>query len=402
MKRILFSGILIGLFITIGSIIAILYATGYRFEFKGNGTGNFKFIEGTGLLVATSKPDGARVYVNNDLTTATNNTINLAPGEYDVRIEKDGYLPWSKKISINNSLVSEANALLFPTAPKLEAITTIGVSNVKMDKGGTRLAYSVASASAAKNGIYVLNMNSGPLVFLGASGTQIVDDSIAPFSQAETTFSPDGKEILAYFPLTGVYYLLKSDQANQTPLNITSTLALTQKDWEEQQKELDKKLSDSLPKKLRPVASTYFKNMLPSPEGDRILYTASTSATLPLVLSKKVPSVNSTPENRNLKKDSIYVYDIKEDKNYKIFDFSSLKEGEETNKYLWHADNRHLINAKNGKINILEFDGGNPTTVYNGQILDELFFPWPDGSSVGLVFRLSESVPYNIYRIGLQ
>ncbi len=92
MKRILISGILIGLFITIGTIGAILYATGYRIELEGKGSGNLKFIEGTGLLVATSMPDGARVLVNNKLTTATNNTINLPPGEYDVKIEKDSYL----------------------------------------------------------------------------------------------------------------------------------------------------------------------------------------------------------------------------------------------------------------------------------------------------------------------
>src|SRR3990167_7293589 len=100
MKKVLISGILIGLFITIGGIAAILYATGYRIDFGGNGTGNIKFIEGTGLLVATSKPDGARVLINGHLTTATNNTINLAPDQYDVEIQKDGYLPWKKKITI--------------------------------------------------------------------------------------------------------------------------------------------------------------------------------------------------------------------------------------------------------------------------------------------------------------
>src|SRR3972149_3592243 len=102
MKRILISGILIGAFIVIGTIVAVLYANGYRIDFSGNGAGRVKFIEGTGLLVTTSRPDGARVLVNGHLTTATNNTINLAPGEYDVEIQKDGYLPWRKKVTIKN------------------------------------------------------------------------------------------------------------------------------------------------------------------------------------------------------------------------------------------------------------------------------------------------------------
>ena len=392
MKRILISGILIGLFITLGSIAAILYATGYRISLNGDSDG--KIIAGTGLLVATSRPDGARVLIDNNLTTATNNTINLKPGEYDVRIEKDGYLPWGKKIIIKNSLVSEANALLFPVAPKLEAVTTIGVSGVTMDSSGSLLSYAVASASASKNGIYMLDMNARNLIFLAATGTQIVGDIQDRFSQAkELSFSPDGKELLAKLP-SDAYYLLASDSKNLNPRDVTNTLLVVQRDWEQQRAEFDKKIMDSLSRDLRNVAQTHFKNIMPSPEGDKLLYEASLSAKLPMVLRKSVPSVNSTPDQRNIVAGSTYVYDIREDKNYLVSD--------KPNKYLWHADGRRIIFAKDGKINVIEYDGGNLTTVYNGPFLDNLIFPWPDGSSVGIVSRLSPSVPYNIYRISLQ
>src|SRR3989304_4623959 len=229
MKRILISGILIGLFITLGSIAAILYATGYRVSLSGGSDG--KIIAGTGLLVTTSRPDGARVLINNNLTTATNNTINLKPADYDVRIEKDGYLPWGKKITIRNALVSEANALLLPVAPKLEAVTTIGVSNVTMDRSGSLLSFAVASASASKNGIYVLDMNSRNLIFLAATGTQIVGDIQDRFSGAqELSFSPDGREVLAKLP-SGAYYLLATDSRNQNPSDVTNTLLAVQRDW---------------------------------------------------------------------------------------------------------------------------------------------------------------------------
>lgn len=393
MKRILISGILIGLFITLGTVAAILYATGYRFDLKGNGTGNIKFIEGTGLLVATSRPDGARVLVNDNLTTATNNTINLSPGEYDVRIEKDGYLAWHKKIIIKKGLVSEANSFLFPTAPKLEAVTTIGVSNVTMDLNGSLLAYTVASASASKNGIYVLNMNSRPLIFLGATGNQIVTDNIDNFSQAqELLFSPDARQILAKVGTR--YYLISTSGENDNPQDVTNTLLLVTADFEQQRLEQDKKLMDSLSRELRPVASVYFKDIVASPRGDKLLYTASASANLPIVLKKPAPSLNSTADQRSIREANIYVYDIREDKNYLISD--------KTNKYLWHADSRHLIYARDGKINIMEYDAGNLTTVYNGPFLDNRIFPWPDGSSVGIVTSLSSAVPHNLYRISLQ
>ncbi|OGH16198.1 MAG: hypothetical protein A3C30_02595 [Candidatus Levybacteria bacterium RIFCSPHIGHO2_02_FULL_40_18] len=399
MKRILISGILIGLFITLGSIAAILYATGYRISLNGGSDG--KIIAGTGLLVATSRPDGARLLINNNLTTATNNTINLKPGEYDARIEKDGYLPWSKKIIIKNGLVSEANAFLFPVAPKLEAVTTIGVLNVTMDRSGSILAYAVASASASRNGIYVLDMNARNLIFLAATGTQIVGDIQDKFSQAqELSFSPDGRELLVKLT-NSVYYLLATDSRNQNPSDVTNTLLAVQRDWEQQRTELDKKIMDSMSRDLRNVALTHFKNIIPSPEGDKLLYEASVSAKLPIVLRKPVPSVNSTPDERNLVAGRTYIYDVREDKNYFILDPDQIG-ADNRNKYLWHPDGRHLIFARSGKINIVEYDGGNLTTVYNGPFLDNLVFPWPDGSSITIVTRLSESAPHNIYRISLQ
>jgi hypothetical protein len=400
MKRILLSGIFIGAFIVIGTVVAILYANGYRIDFSGNGTGNVKFIEGTGLLVATSKPDGARVLIDGHLTTATNNTINLAPGEYDVEIQKDGYLPWKKKITIKNGLVSEANSLLFPAAPKLEAMTTIGINKVVIDSTNSLLAYTVASVSATKNGIYLLNMNAQRFVFLGTAGTQLVSDVTALFSASELSFSPDGKQILARLP--SATYLLNSGNGNQTPQDVTTTLTFVERDFELQKKDLDDKLRASLPRALRPVALKHFAAMKPSPIGDRILYTASISAELPIVLTKKVPSVNSTPEERKLTAGNMYVYDIKEDKNYLIFDSSALKTPQKPPTFLWHPDSRHLIYAEDGKVKIEEYDAGNKTTVFDGPFLDSLVFPWPDGSSIAIVSRLSQEVPYNIYRIVLQ
>ena len=391
MKKIL-PGILIVLLIIGGGLAAIFYANGYRFS--TNGTGNVKFVEGTGLLVATSKPDGARVLVNDHLTTATNNTINLAPGTYDVKIEKDGYVPWEKKIIIKRSLVSEANALLIPTAPKLEAATTIGISNkITMDPTQTLLAYTVASNSAAKNGIYALDMNARPLIFLSDTGTQLVSDNTDQFSLAQLTFSPNGKQIMAQLP-SGTYYLLDARSANQTPRDITNSLFVIRNDWNQQQIQRDKKILGSMPRNLVPVAKQFFKNPIQSPDADKILYTASASGTLKRVIQPQAPSTNSTPDQRKVAEGTVYVYDIKEDKNYKI--------GPSTNNYYWHADDRHLAFADNGKVNLIEFDAGNLTTVYDGPFYDSLVFPWPDGSSLAILSRLSQGVPYNLYRIGLQ
>src|SRR5579872_2180296 len=102
MKKVL---IYVGIFafLVLGTIVAILYGKGYQFGF-GNGRPE---VTGTGLLVATSTPDGAQVLVDGHLTTATNNTINLAPGSYKITIEKDGYFSWEKQLVIQKEVVTK-------------------------------------------------------------------------------------------------------------------------------------------------------------------------------------------------------------------------------------------------------------------------------------------------------
>ena len=67
------------------SIIVIKIGQGYKIDLST------KSLHPTGLLVATSIPDGAQVFIDGKLKTATNTTLNLLPGEYEVEIKKDGF-----------------------------------------------------------------------------------------------------------------------------------------------------------------------------------------------------------------------------------------------------------------------------------------------------------------------
>ncbi len=396
MKRLVISTILILLLILIGTGIGIYYARGYRF----NPQNPKAILQGTGLLVLTSKPDGARVYVDDRLTTATNNTINLQPGTYQVRIEKDGYFPWKKSIEIKKEAVSQANATLFPTAPRLESITTTGALNPVLDATGSLIAYTVSSASADKNGIYTFNMTTPSILPLGGGSSQIANDILARLSSANLSFSPDGTELIA--SVAGVLnpsaYLLSAKSFNSNPQDITATLDQTLSEWQAQQRLKDQKLIDSLPRKIRTVAKTYFGNPVISPEEDKILYTASASASLPILINPRLPGTNSTPEQRSVKKGNIYIYDMKEDRNYLL----STKE-DAPEKYLWHPGSGHLFYIKTSNINIVEYDGQNLTTVYAGPFVNGFVFPWPNGSSVVILTNLNiPGAPYNLYRISLR
>src|ERR1035437_3683679 len=185
---------LIVLFLTIATIFVVLLGKGYGLNLNGNGG---PILSGTGLLVATSSPDGAQVIINGHLTTATDNTINLVPGDYDVKIYKEGYFPWEKKITVKKEVVSKADALLYPTAPQLTSITSVGVLNPVIDPSLSKIAYAVASQSAVKNGIYILDMSARPILTLQNASSQIAQDVSNTFSSSTLNWSPDSAQILA-------------------------------------------------------------------------------------------------------------------------------------------------------------------------------------------------------------
>lgn len=397
MKKQLILPLLVLALLIIGTVAVVMYGRGYRIDFSAGKAG----ISGTGLLVATSEPNGAQVFINDSLTTATDNTINLAPGIYKIKIAKQGYLPWEKTIKVSKEVVSKADALLFPLAPKLESITDDGVEIAMIDPLGSRIALTQASMSAQKNGIYVLSMSTVPILTLQSSSKQIVDDSLDLFSKASLVWSPDGSELLAtisantIFPIT---YLLDSRDFNQNPQDVSQTLSSVNTDWEAQKVKQDKSRIAGLKPKLTQMISRNFSNSIWSQDETKIIYSASQSATLPLIINPRLLGFDATPEQRNIEKGSVYIYDIKEDKNYKLgIDEKILTSAK------WFPDSKHIIYITNGQIHIMEFDGTNDTIIYAGPFIKDYAFPWPDGSKIVILTNLNNpQIAPNLYTISLE
>ena len=399
-------------FLIVATITVVLYGRGYNFNFGDGKIG----ILGTGLLAATSQPDGAGIYINGHLTSATNNTINLAPGEYDVKISKMGYSNWEKKIKIEKEVVSSVYALLIPTAPKLDNITQAGVSNPIIDPTRTKIAYTVSSSDdSRKNGVYILDMGLRPILTLQSSSSQIADDTIDNFSKALLTWSPDAKEIMATISAGPASprgeqndmttYLLKTS-FNENPQDITATLASVNSSWRELKNNLDKSQLLGFKTNLQNLVKENFTILSWSEDETKILYVASKSATLPAIIIPPLIGTNPTSQEREIKEGSVYVYDIKEDKNFKILDTMPENISQDfINSFPlnWFTDSKHLIYVANGKIDIMDYDGQNKTTIYAGPFMNDYAFSWPDGSKILILTNLGNpnSLP-NLYTIGLK
>lgn len=410
------------LFLVIGTAIVILYGKGYRFSL---GQGRAEFA-GTGLLVTTSVPNGASVYINGHLTTATDNTINLAPGVYTIKIAKDGYFPWEKQIHVKAEVVAKAEALLFPVAPKLESLTASGAKNPIIDPSHTKLAFTVASQSAKKNGIYILDMQSRPIISFQGVATQIVDDTTDSFSLANyASWSPDSTELLATISgeLGETTYLLKTNTFNQPPADVTATLQTVQNTWDKEREDKEKARFAAIKPALAKMITKNFTVLAWSPDEAKILYQASQSATIPIIINPPLIGTNNTPQERKIKEGSVYIYDILEDRNYPIGNavnisdpltkqdvdspHSAVEAGEtntqEAQLLSWLPDSKHLMWVHDKKIAIMEYDGTNITTVYAGPFDPNYVFPWASGTKIVILTNLENSlIPPNLYTIELR
>lgn len=444
--------------IIIGTYIAIQFGKGYRPSVDGT-------IKGTGLLAANSFPTGAEVYINDKLTTATDDTLNLTPATYRVAIKKDGYLPWSKDITVKEELVAQTNATLFKAAPGLSPLTLAGAQNITPSPDGQKIAYAVTGASsAAKNGLYVLEMNGNALSQTKEPRQISRNTESVNLADAILLWSPNSGEILIHLPEdkpgAGNYLI---NIANFTEVanfrDVTVQLPVILAGWEEEIATRETKQFAKLPLELQGIATQSAVNFYFSPSEEKVMYTSTGSATLSDHLIPAPPSTSSQPEDRTLEPNQIYVYDLIEDKNFTlggipkddvrpqkhllllknyqqsltsdanflvtptqkalndfltlydpksfsqtVSNFNSHYSSLYTMDYQWYPNSTHLIYNARESIEIVEYDSQNRITVYSGPLSQNFIYPWPDGKQLIIVLNLNPApnLPENLYAIAIR
>jgi len=428
--------------IVIVTIGVIIYARGYRPDLKSGG------LKSTGLLVVTSKPNGASVYINGKLKTATNDTLSLAPGWYDVKISKEGYIPWEKKMRVQGEIVAKTEAVLFPAAPSFRPLTTTGAINPVLSLNSLKLAYGVASGSAKKQGVWIYELSDRPIP-ISLAKQLVRDTELSKFSQAELVWSYDDKKLMVFFFLAADdytvgnvsrVYLLDAGELNDVPEDVTLTYLLILDNWEKERKQEAKKQLLRLKKPLLSFATESAQIISWSNDEDMFLYRAKKDTTMPVIIKPALIGRNPTDEVRDIKIDKLYVYDIKEDKNYLIDqklagsvedwiakDENLLEDEKDTGmeegelgveeeitdlsvffkpqpSIFWYPDSRHLVVVGQKDISIVEFDNTNRTTVYAGPFEDNFVFSWTSGRRLVILtsYNKAAGVEPNLYAIDLK
>ncbi|MFH1661554.1 MAG: PEGA domain-containing protein [Candidatus Falkowbacteria bacterium] len=120
-RRIIYMLFILAFFII--TPIVIFYAAGYKINLKG------AKIQKTGTFILDTKPDGAKIYIDSkpqqtflkkyfanekSFIKTPAKIKNLLPGEYNLKMELDGYFAWEKKLKIKEGQSTYAeNIYLF-------------------------------------------------------------------------------------------------------------------------------------------------------------------------------------------------------------------------------------------------------------------------------------------------
>jgi len=370
-----------------------IYARGYKLNIKEGIS-----LKSTGILSATSKPKGASVYINDRLLTATDDTINLSPDEYTIKIAKDGYLPWQKTVQIKKEIVYQTDTQLYRSSPDLKPITLTGAINPTSNKDLTKIVYSVASASASKdNGLYLIELTGNAIIINRNIPRQISQNfPNVDWSKFSFVFSPDSRQILATNKTNNTSYLLPTDTpiTQKNLLDVTLRLSLIKEDWNNQSGQLIASKLDLLPKELRDLVSTdSAKYTTFSSSEDKVLYLAKNDSKVPENITTPAPAKSTQAQSRDIKKGNYYVYDIKDDTNFLIGSSDKISNP------FWLPNSSSVIFVNDQKIKVVEYDATNEQTLFAGNFNKDSVYPWADGNKIVTLTSLYSGSPENLYAI---
>jgi len=386
-----------------GGIVASFYARGYRF----NKT-NLKF-EPNGILVVKSDPTGAEVYINGDFEATTETkAISLSPGNYDISVKKEGYITWSKRLSIEKEVVTETNVSLFKSVPSLSPVTLNGVLSPVPSSDYTKIAYftpALENREVEKTGLWVVENVNLPIGF-SKDPRKITDGNLI---NSTWEFSPDGNEII--LKSNQATYLLSSGSfTDQTErVNIASKYQKIIDEWEkEREKKIESNLK-SLPEEFEKIFLEKTEVIEFSPDKNKFIYVASGSAYLKEDVVKPTPGASTQKQERNIEEGKIYTYDIKEDRNFLIsnskngFIIDNLKPENANKRLSWFPNSLNLVLAEPEKITIMDYDGTNRQEIYSGAYIAPHGFPFASTDKLMILTNLgaNSSTP-NLYSLTIK
>lgn len=385
--------------IVIITFLISIFARGYRLD-----TANNQFtIKATGILSVTSKPRLANIYVNELLKGTSDNTINLNPGSYHVKITKDGFYSWEKNIQIQKEIVSPVDAQLFRISPELKNITQNGIINPRVSPDGNKIIYAIASSSAdnKESGLYILEINEFSIL-LGRYNPRFLSPNLPSIDWSKYTyeFSPNSHQIIAHSTIknSNSTYLFSLDQSltSKNITDISSKSSIVKESWQSDLQQIVEAKLEKVPLPLTRLIATSSATLSLNSTNDKILYQANNNGILDENIITPLPlKTNTQTQSRSLIKNNYYVYDLKEDANFLIGDTS-------ISNLSWIPNSNNLIFTQDKNIRVCDYDSTNYQTIYTGYTPIKNILTALDGYKIIISHAVnSKSLP-NLYSLTIR
>lgn len=395
------------LFIT---FLSVFYSEGWRFNpqsllnklsgTEDNTLNKEEIITKTGMLAVRSIPDGAKVFLDDKLITATDDTISsLSPQKYTLKVEKEGFETWKKEIIIYSELVTDITAVLISQTPRLEPLTNTDVTSFAVSSSYNEIAFT--SSAEKEPGVWILPLSNSPLNIIRNSSRPLIVDSIqySPSKGKLLAWSPDDKEFVVEMNPQGFYLYKVEKGLGFNPEKITPT------QFERLEEILD----------LWKVRTTQlFTSRLVEFQKKNKLHEA-------LLTKAMTENILWSPDERK------FIVETVNETNPKLIDLTiyngddTLPVGEERiNKtligidksklfYSWYSDSYHLVLVEQQAekidsytISIIRIDGSNLTQVYTGYLTTRQAYSTPSGDKIVVLTTLKEGSKPNLYGIAIR
>ncbi|HLD51325.1 hypothetical protein A3K34_00570 [candidate division WWE3 bacterium RIFOXYC1_FULL_40_10] len=363
--------------------VLYLYTSGYRINRTSTNTID---LSKTGMISAKSLPEGATVFLDGKVATATNDTISgIEPGKHRLKIVKKGFVEWEKELEVFPELVTDITAVLISQTPRIEPLTNTGISSASLSNSMDKVAYTTSGEET--NGVWVMQIGNYTLsIFRPNSSIVLVDTTRVKYSGAKSIeWSYDDKNLIIEGP-NGVNYM--ADLVNNTAETTTSP-QIARDTWIS---ELDKKRTAfvekiDIPDNVRNIALSPKSEW--SPDQKKFMYTVQSGDMM-----------------------SYYVYNLEkplpigENRETTVM---SLKASDPQPKLVWYPDSYHfvvvegdILNNKKGTISLVRIDGTNKTEIYNNTLYSDLVFSSPSGDRILIITSFKSSGQTDLYSVSIR
>jgi len=343
-------------------------------------------VKQTGMISAKSQPEGANVYLDDKLITATNNSISgVDLGKHKLKIVKNGYITWEKEIEVFPELVTDITAMLISQTPRLEPLTNTGARKPTLSYSLEKLAFFSKDPEAS--GVWIVSFKDQGLNFFANSAKNAVKDTnFVKYSDGKNiTWSPDEDELLIETN-ESKFYLVNLATNNVSPINNPNE---TKDTWNKkiQKKRLDFISKIEIPEDRVKIASD--ENTIWSPDNKKFIY-------------KKV-------ENNKVKY-LIYNMETPIPVGEKIETVVlELDEKQPQPKITWYSDSFHIILVENfdeknhkGKISIVRIDGTNKVEIYSNTLYSNDVYTTINGDKLVILTTFKSGDQTDLYTLGIR